>query len=100
MAVESAKHRSILRPIVVVFGSVILFAYAVIAVMSSDPVWFQNRAVLPDPVQIVARFCQQHECRIAFFSPISPDKRVRLMPVSNRFQMLDIHDLTDSSGID
>jgi hypothetical protein len=48
-------YQSILRPILAVFGSIFLFAYLTIALISQDPLWFLGRAVVPDPLQILIR---------------------------------------------
>jgi hypothetical protein len=53
--VHQSEHKSILRPLVVVLGSLLLFAYGVIALLSQDPFWFLTQATVPDPGRIVIR---------------------------------------------
>jgi hypothetical protein len=54
-SVRQAEHRGILRPLLVVLGSILIFAYGVIALISQDPFWFLTRATVPDPGRIVIR---------------------------------------------
>lgn len=48
-------HRSALKPVLVVFGSIVLFIYGTVALLSQDPRWFLSRAEIPDPQRIVIR---------------------------------------------
>jgi hypothetical protein len=50
-----AGHRGCLKPMLVVFGAILVFAYVTVALLSHDPRWFLGRAELPDPVRIVVR---------------------------------------------
>jgi hypothetical protein len=52
---RQTQHRGILRPLLVVLGSILFFAYGVIALISQDPFWFLTRAAVPDPERIVIR---------------------------------------------
>jgi hypothetical protein len=54
-ASSSSRHRSALRPVVVVLGAIILFIYGVVALLSQDPRWFRSRVEVPDPERIVIR---------------------------------------------
>jgi hypothetical protein len=57
------------KPVLVVLGTIIVFSYSVIALLSQDPVWFLSRAALPDPERIVIRVDGQ-ETRLG---PSTPD---------------------------
>ena len=50
-----SKHQTLLVPVLTLVGVIGLFAYAVIAAMSSDPLWFLGGASVPDPERIVVR---------------------------------------------
>lgn len=54
-SVRQSQHKGILRPLLVVLGSILLFAYGIIALLSQDPFWFLTRAEVPDPERIVIR---------------------------------------------
>ena len=49
----SALHQRLLVPLLVIFGAIGLFTYGIIAATSQDPLWFQGRAILPQPERIV-----------------------------------------------
>lgn len=54
-AVARSKHRTILGPIFAILGTIVVFGYGVITLMSEDPLWFLSRAEIPDPERIVIR---------------------------------------------
>jgi hypothetical protein len=49
----SALHQRLLVPLLIIFGTIGLFVYGIIAATSQDPLWFQGRAVLPGPTRIM-----------------------------------------------
>jgi hypothetical protein len=70
----TALHQRLLVPLLVIFGAIGLFAYGIIAATSQDPLWFQGRAVLPEPARIVIRV----DGRQTVLTPASPGyERVR-----------------------
>jgi hypothetical protein len=48
-------HRSVLRPLLVISTLLALFVYSTLTILSQDPLWFLNRAVVPDPERIIIR---------------------------------------------
>ena len=52
---KGSKHRGCIAPIVVILGSVVLFSYGTIALLSHNPRWFLSKASVPDPRRIVIR---------------------------------------------
>ena len=54
-AARKPKHQRVLTPILVVLGSILLFGYGVVALLSQDALWFLSRVDLPDAQRIIIR---------------------------------------------
>jgi hypothetical protein len=54
-ASRKPRHQRVLTPILVVLGSIVVFAYGTVALISQDPLWFLTRVDLPDAKRIVIR---------------------------------------------
>jgi hypothetical protein len=54
-AARKPRHQRVLTPILVVLGSIVVFAYGTVALISQDPLWFLTRVDLPDAERIVIR---------------------------------------------
>ena len=52
---RESRHRGVLKPVLLILGSLVLFAYGTVALLSADPLWFLSRAAVPDPERIVIR---------------------------------------------
>lgn len=52
-----------------------------------------------DPIQVVARFGQEHEGRFPLVAPVAAHEGVRLVPEPHRLQMLDAGDLAQPAGV-
>ena len=52
-AASRSGHRSVVKPVMVVFGAIVLFIYGTVALLSQDARWFLSRADVPDAQRIV-----------------------------------------------
>lgn len=52
---RKSGHQGVLKPLVVILGMIVLFAYGTVGLISQDPLWFLSTATVPDPRRIVIR---------------------------------------------
>lgn len=50
-----AGHRGCLKPMLVVFGGILVFAYGTVALLSQDPLWFAGGVDMRGPQRVVIR---------------------------------------------
>ena len=56
-----------------------------------------HRHNVPEPVDVVTGFRQQHARRFGGVAPVPAHKRVGLMPIADRFKMLHAHHIADDA---
>jgi len=55
VVVRRSGHQGVLKPVAVILGMIVLFAYGTVGLISQDPLWFLSTATVPDPRRIVIR---------------------------------------------